>query len=51
MAKDERLNEEAARNPNIPPTANSEDLIFLNQLSDEEKQLPRKKDMEEKERR
>lgn len=44
MAKDERLNEEGARDPNIPQTANPKDLLFLNRLADEKKQLPRKED-------
>lgn len=46
MAKDERLNEEAARNPSIPLTARPEDLVFLNKLVDEKKQLPREKGLE-----
>jgi hypothetical protein len=43
VAKDEKLNEEGARNPNIPPTADPKDLVFLNRLADEKKQLPRGK--------
>lgn len=43
MAKKERLNEEAARNPNIPPTVRPDDLIFLNRLNDEETQLPKRR--------
>lgn len=41
MAKDERLNEEAARNPKVFPMAKPEDLVFLNRLTDEEEQLPK----------
>lgn len=48
MAKDEKLNEEAARNPNTPPTATPKDLIFLNRLADEKKQLPRLKGEEDR---
>ncbi|HEX7066120.1 MAG TPA: hypothetical protein VF199_13710 [Bacillales bacterium] len=43
MAKNERLNEEAARDPRIPPTARPEDLVFLNGLADEKKQLPKQR--------
>ncbi|HEU5140566.1 MAG TPA: hypothetical protein VFT51_11360 [Bacillales bacterium] len=43
MAKDERLNEEAARDPRIPLSARPEDLTYLNQLADEKKQLPKQR--------
>lgn len=45
MAKDERLNEEAARDPNLPLTARPDDILFLNRLNDEKKQLPKKHDV------
>jgi hypothetical protein len=45
MAKDEKLNEEAARNNNIPHlSASTEDLVFLNELNDRNKLLPKPKD-------
>ncbi|HET7629176.1 MAG TPA: hypothetical protein VFK44_12460 [Bacillales bacterium] len=44
MARDEKLNEEAARDPNLPPTADPKDLVFLNRLADEKKQLPRREE-------
>jgi hypothetical protein len=44
MAKNERLNEEAARDPNLPLTARPDDILFLNRLTDEQKQLPKKRD-------
>ncbi|WEG10902.1 hypothetical protein PU629_12005 [Pullulanibacillus sp. KACC 23026] len=44
MAKDEKLNEEAAPNNNNPLSASTEDLIFLNELNDHNKYLPKSKD-------
>lgn len=44
MAKDEKLNEEGARNNNIPLLASAEDLVFLNRLNDHNKYLPKTKD-------
>jgi hypothetical protein len=44
MAKDEKLNEEAARNNNIPLLASTEDIVFLNELNDDNKFLPKPKE-------
>jgi hypothetical protein len=49
MAKDEKLNEEAARNNNIPLLASTEDLVFLNELNDN-KFLPKPKERTIKQR-
>lgn len=42
MAKDEKLNEEAGPAPYIQPTLGTKEKVLLNQLSDREKQLPKK---------
>jgi len=45
MAKDEKLNEEAAHDNNIPSlSASTKDLVFLNELNDHNKYLPKLKD-------
>lgn len=44
MAKDEKLNEEAARNNNIPLLASTEDLVILNELNNNNKYLPKLED-------
>ncbi|TCP28859.1 hypothetical protein EV207_11595 [Scopulibacillus darangshiensis] len=41
MAKNERLNEEAAPNNNIPFGASTEAMGMLNELNDRNKQLPK----------
>lgn len=50
MAKNEKLNEEAARNNNIPLSATVDDIITLNQLNDRNTQLPKPKDRNVKDR-
>ncbi|GGH88844.1 hypothetical protein JOD43_004379 [Pullulanibacillus pueri] len=44
MAKDERLNEEAARNNTTPPLVSTEALERLNELNERETQLPKAKE-------
>jgi hypothetical protein len=44
MASNEELNEEAAQNNNIPPSAKVDDLITLNEMNDRHSQLPKLKD-------
>lgn len=44
MAKDEKLNEEAAPNNKNPMLASPEDLMFLNELNNHNKYLPKHQD-------
>ena len=50
MAKNEKLNEEAAQNNNTPLLATTDDIITLNQLNDRNTQLPKPKSRNVKDR-
>lgn len=44
MAKNEKLNEEAAQNNNTPLSATTDDILAINAMNDRNTQLPKPKD-------